>query len=195
MHYIDSIENQDCLYYSYKCNMSEFRASTGLTCSAKGCNKMGHWASPNNELGTHSLTTQSGYKYPFCYIHYKLKATSNNLSGQFKTRGEFKVSLYGSNGTSENHMIENKWSVISKNTVMRRTAEFTKDIGQILRAIVSFTRSCGLLTLIKCFFDLKWSIKSLEIIHPITLKTVRLCPDTDYIDSGSTVTFTLCQIV
>jgi hypothetical protein len=173
--------------------MSEFRASTGLTCSAKGCNKMGHWASPNNELGTHSLTTQSGYKYPFCYIHYKLKATSNNLSGQFQTRGVFKVSIYGSNGFSENHILENDWSVISKNTIIQRTAEFAKDIGQIQSAKVSFTRSCGLLTLINCLvYDSKWSIRTLEIIHPITLKTVRLCPAMDYIGSGSTVTFNLC---
>ena len=173
--------------------MSDFRASNCLSCPIQGCNQMGHWASPNKELGGLTITTQSGYRDPYCYIHHQIKATSNNLSGQSSTRGKFTVSLTGSNGNFDNHVIEDDFSVISRNTVITRTAEFTKDIGQILSARVSFNRSCGVLTLINCLlYDTKWSIKTLEIINPVTRKGFKLCPTTDYINSGSSVTFNLC---
>jgi hypothetical protein len=161
-----------------------------MSCSAKGCNRMGHWASPNKDLGSLYFTTQDADKFPYCYMHYKIRAVSNNLSGQSQTKGTVTVSFTGSKGVSGNYIIEDDDSVFSANSAVQGIGELAADIGNILSAKVSFKRTSCLLT---CFlYDDKWSFKTLELTNGQTQQTVKLCPSQNYINSGSSIVFNLC---
>ena len=189
--YTDSIEKKDCNYQAYQCNsLKDFEAGNCLGCSARGCNRMGHWASPSNDLGTLYFTTQGADKYPYCYTHYKIKATSNNLSGQSQSKGTISVSFTGSKGTSGSYVIEDDTGIFKTNSVFQSIGEFDKDLGEIQSARVTFRRTDCFLT---CFLlDDKWSVRTLEITNGQTQQTVKLCPSQNFINSGSTVTFNLC---
>ena len=151
---------------------------------------MGHWASPSNDLGTLYFTTQGADKYPYCYTHYKIKATSNNLSGQSQSKGTISVSFTGSKGTSGSYVIEDDTGIFKTNSVFQSIGEFDKDLGEIQSARVTFRRTDCFLT---CFLlDDKWSVRTLEITNGQTQQTVKLCPSQNFINSGSTVTFNLC---
>jgi hypothetical protein len=188
---IDSIEQQECKYQAYQCNsQNDFEVGKCMSCSAKGCNRMGHWASPSKDIGSLYFTTQDADKYPYCYMHYKIRAISNNLSGQSQTKGTVTVSFTGSKGVSRNYVIEDDDSVFSANSAIQGIGELAGDIGTILSAKVSFKRTSCLLT---CFlYDDKWSFKTLELTNGQTQQTVKLCPSQNYINSGSSIVFNLC---
>ena len=189
--YTDSIEEQDCLYHGYQCNSySDFENGNCVSCSAKGCNRMGHWASPSKDLGSLYFSTQDADKYPYCLRHYKIKATSNNLSAQGKTKGKFTVKLVGSKKASPVYIIDDSSTTLSVNTAIQSLGEVADDIGTIESVVLTFQKASCLLT---CFgLDDKWSFKSIEVTNGQTQTTTNLCPTQTYVNSGSSITFTVC---
>jgi hypothetical protein len=189
--YTSSIEKQDCNFSAYPCSsLNDFKGAKCLSCSIKGCNHMGHWASENNDQGSLYLTTQDATKKPYCYRHYKLRAVSNTLSSQGKTKGKFAVVLKGTKGSSVSYVIENGDLTLSSGSAIENIGEASNDIGIIESASLSFTKASCFLT---CFiYDDKWSIKTLEVTDGQTQKLTKLCSSQDFVSSGSSITFNQC---
>ena len=189
--YTDSIEEQDCLYHGYQCNnYNDFKNGNCVSCSAKGCNRMGHWASPSKDLGSLFFSTQGADKYPYCLRHYKIKATSNNLFGLGLTKGKVTVSLVGSLKKSTAYVLDDSNTMLSANTAIQGLGEAAYNIGTLEGVELSFTREPCFLT---CFLlNDKWSFKSIEVTNGQTQTTTKFCPTQTYVNSGSTIRFNIC---
>jgi pimeloyl-ACP methyl ester carboxylesterase len=189
--YTSSIEKESCSFSTYPCSsLNDFKSAKCLSCSVKGCNHMGHWASENNDQGSLYFTTQDATRAPYCYNHYKLRAVSNTLSSQGKTKGRFTVVLKGTQGSSVSYVIDNADTSLTAGSAIESLGEASNDIGIIQSASLSFTKASCLLS---CFgLDDKWSIKNLVVTDGQTQKLIKLCPSQDFISSGSSVIFNLC---
>jgi hypothetical protein len=193
---LDSIKNP-CKYQDYKVNeLSDFTAGK-WQCSAKGCNKMGHWASKDKDVKKHYLITQNGDNVSLNTCNKKyfgLKAISNNLSGQRHTQGTFKFTITGTQGVIEKifELDFYHFLFIKSNDVSYDFGETEKDIGTIINVKVSFIR-LGCIPILTCWgYDDRWSFKTLEITRG-TEPVVKLCPTTQFIVTDSAaVTFNVC---
>ena len=96
--FTDSIENKTCGYTSYPCSSkNDFDKGICINCSARGCNRMGYWASAAKDIGSLYLNTQDGSQFPFCKHNFQVRLYSNdNEQSNLKikqARGKFVIYL------------------------------------------------------------------------------------------------------
>jgi pancreatic triacylglycerol lipase len=190
--FLDSIENTACKYTAYQCaNKKEFDAGNCISCTAKGCNTMGFWASPNRDLGALYFSTQNADAYPYCYQHYQVKLNSNSIFGQTQARGRFTISFNAESGTTETLTLDNDNHNFYPGQTFKTVLGSTRNVGtKITSATLSYQKTNNIL--IALFYQNSWSFKSIEVIHGDSQQYTKLCPDQTYINSGSPITFRKC---
>ena len=132
---IDSIKNE-CKYQGYKVGaVSDFSVGK-WTCPTKGCNRMGHLASPNKDVGMHYVKIQSGTDMAKnkCNVYfYSLQANPSN-SGQAQTQGTFKFTITGTKGVLDNLVVYDVYNLnfLLNNKILNFFGEAPQNIGSIL---------------------------------------------------------------
>lgn len=192
---IDSLVSK-CSYTAYSCaNYKTFEQGRCLECPLNGCNQMGYWASKNRQLGSLYLNTKStnaeNVTSSFCKEHYKLRLVSNNLEGQQKAKGKFRVSLKTANHKSQEYVVGGKTLKLEPN--MESTVLIDLDeamIEDIEDVLVAYKRTSNYL--VKYLYDQNWSFKYVELTHGPTQKMVKFCPLLQMIKSGTSVMFKKC---
>jgi len=190
--FLDSIENNNCRYTAYPCaNKGEFDAGNCISCTAKGCNTMGFWASPNRDLGSLYFSTQNVDAYPYCYQHYQIKLNSNSIFGQTQARGKFTLSFTAEAGTTETLVVDNDQHNFYPGRTYKKLLPSTRNVGtKITTATLSYQRTNNIL--IAFLYQNSWSFKSIEVMHGDSQQYTKLCPDSTYVNSGSSITFRKC---
>ena len=155
---------------------------------------MGHWASPNKDVGMHYVKIQSGTNVAInnCNTYFfGLQANPSN-SGQVQTQGTFKFTITGTKGVLDNFFVLEFFNLnfLLNNKILNVGGETTKDIGSILSVKVAYImHPC--VPIISCWiYSSSWMFKTLEITS--TSPVVKLCPATNLINTGSTATFNVC---
>lgn len=190
--FTDSIRNKNCRYTAYPCsNIEEFNNGNCLTCSSKGCNQMGYWATNTSELGALYLNTQHANKWPYCLHNYQVSLTSSDTKSQVQTKGKFTITLKGSKLNSKTLVIDDGKLTFREGLIINRLIETTESIGSIIGAEVTFNKpSCYFFT---CWYDAdRWSFKSIKVLDGQSQKTINLCPKQEYVVSGSSAEFLPC---
>ena len=127
-----------------------------------------------------------------CNEHfYGLQANPSN-SGQAQTQGTFKFTITGTKGVLDNFVVYDVYNLnfLLNNKILNFFGEAPQNIGSILNVKVSYNMS-PCIPIISCWmFSPSWMFKTLEITS--TSPVVKLCPATNWISSGSTVTFNVC---
>lgn len=195
--FTDSISNK-CKYTSFPCQgHDEFKDGYCVKCSTeKGCNHMGYWASKANDLGklylnTGSLAEVDGDSY--CLGHYQIRMVSNDLEGQSKARGKFKIFWKTASYVVPTVLIEDETITLKPNreTKFLMTVEPRFTGGEIEEVYVSYKRTSNYMH--KYFYDQYWSIKFVEILEGGTQRLVRFCPRVEMIKSGTSGIFVKCE--
>ena len=191
--YVDSIKNKDsCKYYGYTCNsIDDFNSGKCLKCSAKGCNKMGYWSSPSNDLGTTYLNTKNALKPPSCKQNYLLYLHSaKNLS---QTKGKFTIFFETSKQTSSTELLDDPESTFKAGSVEQRLISLSEPLdtsSQIENAYIFFEKTKSSLT--GWLYDSSWSFDYIEILSGETQSLVKLCPQKPTIPTNELVQFKKC---
>lgn len=193
--FIDSLASK-CSYTAYSCaNYKTFEQGRCLECPKNGCNRMGYWASKERQLGSLYLntktTTAENMTTSFCKEHYTVRLVSNNLEGQQKAKGKFRVSLKTANHLSAEYLVGGKSLKLEPNmesTVLIDLDEAMKE--EIEEVLVAYKRTSNYL--VKYLYDQNWSFKYVELTHGPTQKKVKFCPLLQMINSGTSVMFKKC---
>jgi pimeloyl-ACP methyl ester carboxylesterase len=191
-YYRDSIENQNCSYIAYPCaNKDAFDVANCLTCSSRGCNRAGFWASKSRDTGMLFYNTQPANKYPYCQLHYKITLNSNSLAGQTQARGLFTISLNGNLGKTDKLIIDDSDNTFKLGSSYTILLPSNKNPGnQIQSAQVTYTKTSNLLS--SFLYQNDWSFSSIELEMGDYQTKIRLCPSQTYLTSGTTATFNKC---
>ena len=190
--FLDSIKNSACKYTAYQCaNKNDFDAGNCISCTAKGCNTMGFWASPNRDLGSLYFSTQNADAYPYCYQHYQVKLNSNSIFGQTQARGKFTLSFTAEAGTTETLVVDNDQHNFYPGQTYKKLLPSSRNVGtKITTATFSYQKTNNVL--IAFLYQNSWSFKSIEVMHGDSQQYTKLCPDSTYVNSGSSITFRKC---
>lgn len=191
-YFTDSIENEECKYVGYPCNsLTDFNNGNCLTCSSKGCNRMGYQATLGNDNGLIYLATQNGIKSPFCQHQISINLISNTLTGQNQARGTFKISLTGEKGTSPFIELDNADVTFKPGSIENRLIASAKYVGEnISQVSVSYTKTTNIIS--SFLYQDQWSFRQIDLFYADNQKNLRFCPSTSYIQSGSSVVFNKC---
>lgn len=156
---------------------------------------MGYWASKTRQLGSLYLNTKTtnaeNVTSSFCKEHYTLRLVSNNLEGQQKAKGKFRVSLKTANRQSKEYVVGGKTLKLEPN--MESTVLIDLDnamIEDVEEVLVEYKRTSNYL--VKYLYDQNWSFKFVELTHGQTQQTVKFCPLLQMIKSATSVIFKRC---
>lgn len=170
--YIDSIKNK-CSFTGYPCASDEdFNRGECLKCGPNGCNRMGYNASPDKDLNSLYLDSQSIYADYSCKHNYQLIATTGDV-GDKLAKGKFTVSFINSAGFSEFTTFDNGYTEFKSNSVNKFLVSLDSPLvgADIEQATVSYSRSWNVFK-----YEKNWMFDEIEIYSAETMKTVRLCP-------------------
>jgi hypothetical protein len=152
---------------------------------------MGYKASASNDNGGLYFNTQHGEKFPFCQHQILVNLNSNSLSGQNQARGLFTVVFNGDKTKSLPIQLDNSDVTFKAGSTEARLVASTKYIGEDISQItVTYTKTSNLLS--SFLYQDKWSFRNVEVLNGDNQKSLRFCPSTAYIQSGSSVVFNKC---
>lgn len=192
--YTDSIYNK-CKYFTYPCNSeSDFNKGLCIKCSGNGCNRMGYWASPSNDLGGVFLDTKPTTENVERYCLQNFGVTLHSKADkQNSAKGDFKIQFESADGIkSTNYLLDGKHKYFEKGSIEKSlislSTHFNYDIDRIH---VSYTRENNILWLWSSYDD-KWAFDFIFLTIGQTQTTYKFCPTTTYIQSGKSVPFIHC---
>ena len=153
---------------------------------------MGYWASPDKDQGKLYLKTNYATKRPYSKPSYRLSMVSNSFASMTQAKGLFKISFVFANGTSSDAItIDNDQTIFTKASTNYFLLGLTGKqirIDDIKSASLSFSKT--ILAINSVFFDGKWSFKSIYLFSGQDQKGIKLCPDSDFLNSGAQVRLT-----
>lgn len=192
-YFIDSI-NSKCKYTSFSCNSkSDFESGNCLKCSSKGCNRMGYWSSPLNELGTLYLKTQSPLGDSFCRPSYVVTLISNSKlnTSLVEAKGNITIYLETSDGNSTREIFDDSITIFRPDLVETRLISFNGPLSDKINSVyLSYDRMESFFG--GWFYDKEWSFKNIEIFDSEIQKTSKFCPTKNMIGPGEIVKFSSC---
>jgi hypothetical protein len=192
--FTDSILNSECQYTAFTCkDINEFKTGNCISCSSKGCNRMGFYASSLSDLGVQYLKTQPADSAPYCLHHYQLSIKSADYKTNKHTSGKYSITLKGSLGISNKFVIDDNKTNFKEGLVINRLVEASRDLGEIEGAVVSFTKPfCFYFS---CWNDVDgWSFEVIRVTNGDSHGFVNLCPKSGRIISGGSVEYVPCLI-
>jgi hypothetical protein len=192
--YIDSIVSQKCKYQAYPCTSEkDFKAGNCVECSSRGCNRMGFWASPDNDLSTLYLDTKFPLlKKDMCRQNFGVSLVSNDVKGMGWGCGVVNIILETtSKEKSTTERLDNAWAVFMPLSVETRLVSLdTLLLDEIDTLTISYTRTGNWAT--SWLYDTKWSFKFVEIVDASRQILQKFCPLVTFIQSGSSGKFVRC---
>lgn len=180
----ESIENANCQYTAFPCDTKDnFDNGKCLTCSTKGCNRMGYWSDPAKQSGSLFLKTDSPLKNTYCMQNFRVKLVSNSKYNQ--ARGTFKISFKTSNGEQSKQFVlddsETTFKSGSTNTKLLSIAE-TRVNNAIDSVFISYTKTTNFLS--GWLYDSSWGFSSIEVFSGDDQFNTKFCPTSDTVQSA-----------
>jgi len=193
-YFLDSIESDKCKYNAYQCNKKEdFDNGLCIKCTAKGCNRMGYWASPSKDGDLLYLSTESPSKTNYCNQHFLVKLVSNKINNLVQARGKFTVTFKTSKEQSVPLLFDDSNITFKQDSVETRLLSLEKPIDNTVSVdsvFVSYTKTSNF---VSCWlYSTEWSFRYIEIFNGETQTTLRYCPLVTIISSGQSVEFRKC---
>ena len=187
--FTDSIENKNCSYFGFTCkSKEEFDKGNCLTCSEKGCNRMGFWASPKNDLGNLYLNTQNADNVPFCKFNYQVKLYSNNLPSMKQARGKFTIFLKNGQTQSSTEVLDDSSITYKQDFTSTHLISLNLPMNGPVESIsLYFKKTSNFIT--GWLYDNEWSFKFIDVYDAYAAIRKRFCPVKTIIQSDETVHF------
>jgi pimeloyl-ACP methyl ester carboxylesterase len=179
-YFIDSTEEYDGAYTGYKCDSFEtFVNGKCINCGSKGCNQMGHRASPNKELGSQYLNTRSTVDIaPYHLQNYQIGLIKNKDSNRkLQARGSLDIYFQTDRYLSSVENIEDgSVSFDNSGAVEYRLMSLVKPIndGEILKAFITYKRTSKVLT--AWMYEDEWVFDKVKIFNGEKQQLAQLCP-------------------
>lgn len=187
-YFIDSIRNV-CSFRAYPCtSKSDYDSGKCLTCSPKGCNRMGYWCSPDRDLKKLYLNTQSVQDKYKCMQEYRVTMHSGD-NGFRKAKGKFEISFHTHSETSSIEVLDNDSTILYANTTMEALVSLSKPIqsSAISGASVVYHRNWDMAE-----YTGEWSFKEIKVFSADDQSTLSLCPTKRFFTFEHTNKYTKC---
>ncbi len=192
--FLDTIESNKCQYNAYPCKKKEdFDNGLCIKCSAKGCNRMGYWASPSSDNGMLFLSTESPSKTNYCNQHFLVNLVSNKINNLSQARGKLTVTFKTSKELSAPILFDDSNISFKPDSTESRLLSLEKTIDNTVTidsVFVSYTKTTNIF--IGWLYENQWSFRYVEIFNGETQTTLRYCPLVTLIQSGQSVEFKKC---
>ena len=154
---------------------------------------MGYWSSPDKDLGSLYLNTQTPLKTPLCKQNFLLTLYSNSINNIQQARGKFTIYFKTSKELSTIYLFDDSDTTFKQNSIETRLLSFEQPIDnafEIDSAFISYRKTTNLLS--SWMYDSQWSFKYVSVLIGDNQKQINLCPLKPIIDSNETVEFKLC---
>lgn len=191
--FIDSI-NAKCRYTGFQCNSKdEFDKGNCMKCSNKGCNRMGYWSSPSNDLGTLYLNTQpTPNRNDFCKQNYKTSLVSNSkdVTG-VQARGKFTIFFETSTEMSTVEVIDDSTATFKPESTEIRLVSLNKPLSNPIENLyVYYKKTSNFVS--SWLYEDKWSFRYIQVLSGDSQNETKFCPTSTLIYTDQTVKFRKC---
>ncbi|CAF1000935.1 unnamed protein product [Brachionus calyciflorus] len=191
--FIDSILNK-CKYTAFKCkSLEDFENAKCLSCSDKGCNRMGYWSEKDKDSGSLFLKTQSLQKETFCQEHYliRLESNSKSITGLVQARGKFTIYFESDSERSSIEILDDSQTTFKQESIEDKIISLNKTFSSRIDSIyLNYSKTTNLLS--SWLYENSWSFKSIEILNGDNQIITKYCPQDLFITDKKTTKFFRC---
>lgn len=194
VHFFTDSINSQCKYTGFQCNSNaEFDKGNCMKCTSKGCNRMGYWSSPSNDLGTLYLNTQpTPNNDHYCKQNYKTSLISNNkdVTG-VQARGKFTIFFETLTEMSSVEVIDDSTATFKPDSTEVRLVSLNQPLKSPIENIyVYYKKTTNFIS--SWLYEDKWSFKYIEVLSGDSQNDTKFCPTSTLIYTDQTVKFRKC---
>ncbi|RNA45174.1 pancreatic triacylglycerol lipase-like [Brachionus plicatilis] len=191
--FTDSITSK-CKYSGFQCNSKDdFDRGNCMKCSSKGCNRMGYWSSPSNDLGTLYLNTQAPLNNDhYCKQNFKTSLVSNSkdVTG-VQARGKFTIFFETSTEMSSVEILDDSNGTFKPESTEIRLVSLNEPLMNPIENLYVFYKKTNNF-ISSWLYEDKWSFRYIQVLNGDSQTETKFCPTSTLIYTDQTVKFRKC---